>query len=295
MKKISILIFSFCMAGTALARDCKSREDIKKCLTPEKMQSYLSTDSAYFDSGSYKGQLIDQTKRRPVALIPELENDEAYYVKNFFNQGKFWVAEVPKQAVKSIIFQLALFKGPLGLSLAHAQLRFLSEEPVRLFRLKDNVVVKTQTNDFIFTIQAALPAGAEYNAKDAFLGGYKIVSRLINSYDRAALEEIKSGDVVTQHQLINLSQLQKDLILKKSIGFSSENLLSKDYIGTSQNCISITFDIIDQALQLSNPRVVLNFKNFFLNGPSPNEKMSLEALQERNLVGPKSRIANYKM
>jgi hypothetical protein len=295
MKKIVVFILSLYLAISVHARDCDSRENIKKCLTPESMQTYLAADDIYFNNGSYAGQLIDQTKRRPVALIPELENDEAYYVKHFFNQGKFWVAEIPKVAVKSVIFQLALFDGPLGLSLAHAQLRFLTDEPVRLFRLKDNVVVKTQTNDFIFTIQAALPANVEYNARDAFIGNFKIVSRLVNSYDRAALEEIKSGDVVTQHQLINLSQLQKDLMLKAAVEFSSENLLSRDYIGTSQNCISITFDIIDKALQISQPRVTLNFTNFFLNGPSPNETMSLDALRERNLIGPKSRIENYKL
>ncbi|MEK6555849.1 MAG: hypothetical protein AABZ31_11440, partial [Bdellovibrionota bacterium] len=151
-------------------------------LTAERIKTYLHIDPVYYQDGNFKGQAIDQSVKRPVRFIPELETEGAYFVSHFYNQGQFWVAEIPKSGVKNVIFQLALFKGPLIFKLAHSQFRFLMNQPVKLYREKDGVLKTTQTGDLIFTVQAALPAGKEYSAVEAFRGTYKMTSRLTNTF-----------------------------------------------------------------------------------------------------------------
>ena len=263
-------------------------------ITQSELKHHLEIDSVYFTDGSFQGQKVDQSIKTPVKLISELETDDAYYVSHFFNQGKFWIAEVPKENIQDVVFQIALFKGPLGLTLAHAQYRFIGTRPLKLYRLDRHGKIRTtSTSDFVFTIQAALPEGQKYNAQDAILGNYKIVARLVNSYDRVQLEEIQDGDVVTQYLLTGLTQNEKDAILKNAVLYSDKNLLKKNYVATTENCISIAFDILDKSLGIKKDRVELTIENFFMNGKSPNEKMILDALTARQLIGPLSKLENY--
>lgn len=286
MKQI-LLSLSFLVAFTqvSLARP--------KELTAAKIEQLLQVQPVVYEKGSLKGLEINQNTTRPVILLPQYETDQSYFVSQFYNQGKFWIAEIPKAKVKTVIMQLALFPGPLDYSLAHAQYRFLLETPARLYRVKDGVIKTTQTKDMIFTIQAAMPAGKSYELKDAVLGAYKIVGRLINSFDRAALEERASGDVVTQYVLRNMSAQEKNALLYNALRFSTENRMEKNYRAISENCISIAFDLIDNAVGIPRDRVTLTLENLFMNGKSPNEKMALDALTARGLIDDKSRISNY--
>lgn len=69
--------------------------------------------------------------------------------------------------------------------------------------------------------------------------------------------------------------------------------MTKDYLTATENCISVSFDLLDAAMGIESERVTLNFKNVFLNGKSPNEKMVLDALTERRLIDSTSRMENY--
>lgn len=277
-------------ASSGFCTDLKTQ---KSCLSAQKIGQYLQIDPVYFTEGSFKDQMIDQSLKRPVQFISELETNQSYFVSQFYTQKQFWIAEIPKVNVSQVIFQLALFKGPLDYSLAHGQYRFINNKPLRLYRIKNGHIKTTETKDFIFTVQAALPKGEKYNSQDAFLGNYKLVSRLASTFDRATLEEVNDGDIVTQYQLKNLDQNQRDLLLKNAIQYSNDNLLKKDYSAITENCISIAFDILDETLKLDLPRVTLTVQNFLMNGKSPNEKMALDALTERGLIDSSSRIENY--
>jgi hypothetical protein len=293
MKSVLSAALLFASLNT-YANFCTDLKNQKTCVTAHQIADHLAVDPVYFTEGSFKDQMVDQSVKRPVQFIPELETAESYFVSQFYNQGQFWIAEVQKENVNDVIFQLALFKGPAGLTLAHGQYRFIVNNPIKLFRIKDGHIKTTETKDFIFTIQAALPKGESYNAKDAIFGNYKIVSRLSNTFDRAQLEEVKDGDVVTQHQLFGLTQNQKDQLLKNAVKFSDENLLSKNYVATTENCISIAFDILDETLASNKDRVILTIDNFFFNGKSPNEKMALDQLAARGLINQFSHLENYK-
>jgi hypothetical protein len=287
---MAALLFSFNAYSADFCKDLK----LTSCLTAQKIGDQLQIDPVYFSSGSFSGQMVDQTIKRPVQFIPELETDSSYFVSQFYNQKQFWIAEIPKDNIDTVIFQLALFKGPVDYTLAHGQYRFIGHKPIKLYRLKHGHITTTETKDFIFTIQAALPNGEIYNAKDAFMGNYKVVARLSNTFDRAMNEEVLDGDIVTQYVLKKLDQKKRDLLLKNAIQYSSENLLNKDYSGISENCLSIAFDILDKTLNLDMGRVTLTVGNLLFNGKSPNEKMALDALKERGLINETSRIENYK-
>lgn len=282
MKQLFSILFLLLFAGLSSAQS----------LSVEKLTDYLEIDPVYYTEGDFKGLAVDQSIKRPVQLIPELETNDSYFVSNFYNQKQFWVAEIPKKGVKNVIFQLALFKGPLVFTLAHAQFRFLMSQPLNLYRVKDGQIKRTRTGDLIFTAQAALPAGKKYQALDAFKGTYKMMARLTNTFDRSRLEEVDQGDIVTQYLLKNMSADQMNNLLLNSVKFSDENLLNKDYVATSDNCISVAFDILDQSLEMNYGRVVLTLKNTLFNGLSPNETMAVKALEKRNLID--RRLQNYK-
>lgn len=274
-------------------KNLSQNEILRTTIPTEKIKDYLKAHESFFEHGKYKNQEVDQTKFRPIERIPEFETADHFYATQFYHQGKFWMARIPKSAVRDVIFQLALFKGPLGKTLAHAQLRFITSETVVLFRLKNGQVVYNETRDFIFTIQAAFPKGQKYDATQAALGHYLVVSRMVNTFDRAYSEEILDNDQVTQYRMKNLSAEQKNNLLMNSIDFSTERLLGTRYRAAIANCTNLLFDIIDKTLNITQPRVELTFWNFFKNGKSPNEKMALDALRNRNLIDDSSAMPDY--
>lgn len=282
---IALVLFLSVVSSTAFSRPA--------ALTAERIEQYLSVEPFIYQSGPFTGLEVDLNAKRPVTLIPELESETSIFVSHFYNQGKFWVAEVQKNSVKTVIMQLALFEGPADFQLAHMQYRFLLNTPAKLYRVVDGEIRSTQTGDIIFTIQAAVPVGKTYNPAIAFLRSYKIVGRLVNSYDRAQLEERNSGDIVTQYILKNMSDAQKNGLLLNALSYSTRYQMTKDYLTATENCISVSFDLLDAAMGIQSERVTLTLQNTLLNGKSPNEKMVLDELKERGLIDNTSRKENY--
>jgi len=259
----------------------------------ERVKKYLAQDEIYFKDGFYNGTLVDTSIKQPVTLISELEDDRSIFVSHVYNQRQFWVAKIDKMSVKTVIYQMALFNSVFGIKLTHAQLRFQLSTPATLYRVKNNKIVTTATSDLIFTVQAATPYNIGYNLVDAIAGNYVVVSRLVNTYDRVVGEEIPDGDIVRQYRLINLSFSDKYNLLLNSLKMSSEHLANRTYYATTANCINLLMDVIDETLGLNYPRLELNIENTLLNGLSPNEKLILEALKERDLINENSRIVDY--
>ncbi len=282
---IAVILFLSTFSSLAYARPA--------ALTADRIEHYLAVEPFVYAGGPFAGLEVDLNSKRPVTLLPELETETSIFVSHFFNQGKFWVAEIQKDSVKSVVMQLALFAGPAGYQLAHMQYRFMLDTPAKLYRVVDGDIRSTQTGDMIFTIQAAVPIGKTYNPAVALLRSYKIVGRLVNSFDRAQLEEQNGGDTVTQYELKNMSSEQKNSLLMTALSFSTRYQMTKDYLTATENCISVSFDLLDAAMGIESERVTLNFKNVFLNGKSPNEKMVLDALTERRLIDSTSRMENY--
>lgn len=259
----------------------------------DKLASYLVKQDIYFKDGLYAGDIVDTTLKYPTSLIDELETEKSIFVAHVFNQQQFWIAKIDKLSVKNVIYQMALFDGLFGIKLAHAQLRFQLSTPAQLYRVKNNKIVTTATSDLIFTIQAATPMNQEYNLVDAVVGNYLVISRLVNTYDRVAREEIPDGDIVHQYMLSNLTVKDKFNLLLNSLKVSTVNFAHQTYYATTANCINLLMDIIDETLGFQFPRIELTVENTILNGPSPNEKIILQALRERRLIHANSRLSDY--
>ncbi|MEQ1664654.1 MAG: hypothetical protein ABL927_04690 [Bdellovibrionales bacterium] len=291
---LSILIVNLLVSLSVQAEETSCVDSLQgdHLLTISNINSALKIRPVYFSEGKFKGKKVDLDKRRPVSLLNNLETDTHYFVSQFEMNKKFWVARLPKRAVKNVIFQLALFSGPAGFTLAHAQLRFQTDEAIKLLRVVKNKIVQASTNDFVFSVQAALPIGAKYEVEDAVLGSYKLVSRLVNTPDRVLGEEIAGGDIVTQYDL-DLTPEDMNRLLFTAVIQSDGSQLSKNYFAINQNCISVTFEVIDKTLGIEAGPVILTVDNTLQNGSSPNEKLALDELIKRNLTSPQNRLPNY--
>jgi hypothetical protein len=294
-KLLSFLAVSVLISFSVKAEETSCVDSLQCDLLPtvSEINSALKIKPVYFSEGKFKGKKVDLNERRPVTILNDLETQTHYFVSQFEMNKKFWVARLPKRTVKNVIFQLALFSGPAGYTLAHAQLRFQTDEAIKLFRVVKNKIVQASTNDFVFSVQAALPIGAKYEVEDAVLGSYKLVSRLVNTPDRVLGEEIAGGDIVTQYNLVNLTSEDMNRLLFTAVMQSHDSQLSKNYFAINQNCISLTFDVIDKTLAIEAGHVILTVDNTLQNGNSPNEKLALDELIKRNLTSIQNRLPNY--
>lgn len=294
-KLLSFLFISLLISLSVQAEETSCADSLQgdHLLTILNINSALKIRPVYFSDGKFKGKKVDLDKLRPVSLLNNLETDTHYFISQFEMNKKFWLARLPKRTVKNVIFQLALFSGPAGFTLAHAQLRFQTNEAIKLFRVVKNKIVQASTHDFVFSVQAALPFGAKYEVEDAVLGSYKLVSRLVNTPDRVLGEEIAGGDIVTQYNLVNLTPEDMNRLLFTAVIQSNGSQLSKNYFAINQNCISVTFEVIDKTLGIEAGPVILTVDNTLQNGSSPNEKLALDELIKRNLTSPQNRLPDY--
>ena len=259
------------------------------------MKSLLEVEPARFTKGKYADAEIDQSRARPIQRIPELETETHYFVKHFYHQGKFWIARIPKLSMRDMMVHIVRFKsGFPGKNLVHAQLRFITDEPVILSRLKNGEIVQTEIRDFIFTIEAARPRGHPYSGLDAVNGNYGIVGRLVSTFDRAYVEEILDNDQITQRRLTNVANAEINKILSDAIDWSTQKLFTLRYDSTEANCVNLLFDIIDDSLQINGPRLLTPTWKVVFSGGNSVENWALQALENRGLLGPNSELPDYQ-
>ncbi len=82
--------------------------------------------------GDYKGQCVDATTTRaPVVLSQDASEIK---IANFYQDGRFWLATVPKNSVREVLYQGIPFEEHFAglIVIAHAQLRFKLEKPIQL-------------------------------------------------------------------------------------------------------------------------------------------------------------------
>lgn len=293
------LLFVLILSLSSLANGdnfCSRVYDRDLALMPipqERIESYLQKETALFKTGRFKDQEIDQSTMRSVRMIPEFTNRTHYFVSQFYHEGQFWIARIPKTGVKNVILQMARFDGPLKRTLAHIQLRFLFEEPLQLYRMEGNEMVTRELDDVVYSIQGTHPKGESYKVRDAMSGAYLVVHRLMGTVDRLEGEQLPEDVVVTQYRLRKLPRMQMNFLLENAIQFSTEKPLYRTYHAVRANCVNLTLDVIRKTLGFHLPILKTTVPRVLINGMNPIEKIMLDALDQLGLIDPSSRLPDY--
>jgi hypothetical protein len=217
-------------------------------------------------AGSHKGECVETRYARSVIELPG--NSTTIKIANFTHNQEFWVAEVPRNGVKNLIYQIEVFPAfenqPKDWELAgHSQVRiqFSPENPVRLTHQLDSTKSATLT-DIVISAEALGEVGYSYyifnGMKFKRVGGpfslkfendsdFNIVYRIVSLDDRYDWMINKQKHKVTQFPL-TLSHEDKQKILPSFLDIAMKNKLDNPYHTIKINCANQIFLTFDNAL-----------------------------------------------
>jgi hypothetical protein len=203
--------------------------------------------------GRFQGERINFDAQRSVVALSESQAAQYGAKKgdlafaNFSHEGQFWVAVVPKNAVKNVDLMLEHFPAPVPA--AHSMLRFRLKEGHEA-KLVPQVTGDTQPGlkmkDLVLSIEATGTRDFNYDLIDGAQNNFGLSYRLESLADRAKTTQ-KAGHRVEQLPL-RLTSAQKQNILKESIRTSQQNGNGQAYNTLTKNCTNEAFHIMDRGI-----------------------------------------------
>jgi hypothetical protein len=236
-------------------------------------------DPAYkITYGDYAGQCIDSSTVRPPLVLSQ--DDKQITIANFYHEGKYWIAKIPKDAVSSVKFQGVPFDSALfGLiEIKHGQFRFKLNQPVILQEQAGSKSETRMIDDLIITSTATHPKGVDYSV---FQGkNFGIATRALSSTSRGVEEISEDKSPVHQYEL-NLNSKQKSDFLVESIVRASDSGYRDLYQLLDHNCVTVAFDSLDATIERPKGVDALRGKWWLIRDEI--EKPALNALKDRHI------------
>jgi hypothetical protein len=242
-------------------------------------------------AGVYKAQCMDISVKRPAIILSE--DDSKITIANFYHEGTFWIAEMPKSGVDQVIFQIADFPDPVPLiSFAHTQLRFIMKPGMSIKLTPQDTGSKlapTEIDQVNLVDQVSGPKNEDDFIASKGLGPtYGNILRVMGSMDRAK-EELGSFDKktgksedLTRQYLLKMTDQEKDTALVNGIRLSAKLGYSDIYHLFKENCTTTAFAILDDSIKY--PHHVGKFKIHPWEILDPIAGPSLSALRKRKLI-----------
>ncbi len=297
-------LFLFSVWSFAMAADDAKPSSDPDAITPAEIQQALSNTSkenqAYgpfaknpacgvdptdpFDPayeityGDFIGECIDASTVRPPILIAQ--DDHKIEIANFYHNGRYWIANIPKNAVTTVMFQGVPFSSILfGLiKFAHGQFRFKLSRPIELQAQSGDTSVHASLSDFIISSTATHPKGIAYSV---FKGSaFGITTRILSTTARAVEEIFQDKSAVHQYQL-TMSPENMNNFLLDSITLASEEGYMDRYKLLSDNCATKAFDALDAAIP--RPQGVGPMRGHWWEIHDEIEHPALKALVKRHI------------
>jgi len=259
MKSILVLIL-FWSAYPALARPLAETYHI----------------TATMPSGKYQGQRLNTTAKRAIAILngspaqAQLGVDDRYWlIANLYHNKKFYIAKVPKTAVRQVIFMSEPFLGVFS----HSMLRFQFSEPVELLAEVPSLeeIMRGIThkplenpellNDLMISVEATAPHGVpEFAAVASFFNSRGLVFRVM-SLTGLGISRFHRG-LATVHQFpLDLSAREAARTLRNALKRSDEFGMGRMYNTLFANCNHFCVKVLDQSRKLAE-RESTKFRRF---------------------------------
>ncbi|MEY4064155.1 MAG: hypothetical protein RIR26_363 [Pseudomonadota bacterium] len=206
--------------------------------------------------GQHKGECVDTTSARSVILkeSPNQKDSEFFTVANVGHEKTFWIAEIPKNGVEEVVFQMEKFPAPIPAAHTQLRLRFKEGSPVKLTHQIESGRT-AQVRDIVLSVEAIGQKGWTYDLmrgmKDEYLTAYRIVS----------LRDKYNWMVVTQkHDVVQwplkLSDQQKQAILPAFLAKATREGMNAIYNTITRSCTNELFRVMDSTLDYGALRML---------------------------------------
>lgn len=206
------------------------------------------------------GRCVDQSRLRTVlVLTPQGRaaygfsgNADTLVVGNVLHKGVFYVASVPMDAVRELIFHRVLTDfGPIGVRGSHTQIRVNFSRPAVLTpQFPRNPAVRIPMKELIFsTDSVGADEAARMNPTKAFDGSL-LLTHTVSTRESRLFDILKQSDAhtITQFRL-RLTLSQAAAYARGYLEFADQQRLSRHYILTKQNCHTSQFRVLDRVLR----------------------------------------------
>jgi hypothetical protein len=239
--------------------------------------------------GKFKGQCVDASTTRPPVLLSQ--NDSVLKIANFYHNGRYWIATIPKNGVSSVQFQGIPFqKIAFGLIIiAHGQLRFKLNQPITL-ESQSHDLVTDSVSDIIISSVATHPIDIKYSILHG--SSFGIITRVLSTTGRAVEEISEDKSPVHQYQL-TMTPDQMNRLLQVSMTKASDDGYKTRYGLLKDNCVTKTFDAWDEAF--ARPAGVKRLQGHWWLIHDEIEHPGLVALRERNVPYEKVKNLNTEV
>ncbi len=210
-------------------------------------------------SGKYKGQAYDTRERRSIRILNETEHEKiygyvegTYLIANFFHNKEFYIARIPKIAVKEVLFQ----SEPFGGFFAHSLTRFSFDErtPIQLIAKVPSLTFSPVPlekpillNDMIVSAEAMAPHGVEpFQVVAGFLGHVGIVVRVMSITGRG-VSRFTIGNNPSRLYPIDYEHRERQTALTHALELSNEIGMKRMYNTIYCNCNILSMRILKSA------------------------------------------------
>jgi hypothetical protein len=168
-------------------------------------------------------------------------------VANIFHRGRFFVARIPRDAVREVLLQLEHF--PPEAIAAHTQIRFLFSEAVELIPQTGapDSGERVYVNDLTLSIEAAAPRGVPYNLikgmRPYFMTAYRITTAATEHHEVVVTQKRR----VSQHR-IDLTPVEMRRLLEHAIETATNLGYTRVYNTLTASCTTEAMRLIDESL-----------------------------------------------
>lgn len=217
--------------------------------------------SGTLQHGPARGEPLDAARARPIARLGETEKiaacrsanidpdtiGEAF--ANLRHDGGFYLALVPKDAVRDVYLMLESFPAPVPA--AHAMLRFALEDgKAAILVPQDQMGERTLLSlpDLVFSSEALGQPGWSYDLLRGQKGHFGLVDRFESLENRFRhVESYSPKHPVTQHR-VALSTEQKQDVLRAALALSEERGFTATYNTLERSCTTEAFLVLDRGV-----------------------------------------------
>lgn len=246
--------------------------------------------------GEDKGKCFDPRYYRPLVSIsrPEqayhlaqhsiiqnaLQSEDMRVVANIFSKNKFWIAIIPLEKIRSVIFQTVYFKdGPK--KFGHGQARVHFYHPITLISQTQSEPTQMMTlHDLILTTVAsgAVREGA-FNPTDGIRQRYLQVLTVSSLSEVIGYMFENNGKKRVEQISMNLSRSERRKYLETYINLSAHQGLSVVYHTHQNNCNTPHFRDVLPSIRKESFLTQLG-KAIFIRGLNPaTAREDLKALR----------------
>lgn len=245
---------------------------------------------ARMPKGPFKGQCLSCEQRSvrmlsPAEAAPYKPAPGMMMVANFKHKGKYWVAQIPKNAVEDAIFQIQYFNVLRSSYSAHGQMRFHLKPGREAILIPQSVGDRRQKairmQDFIYSANAIWVRSGVWDPVSGLVDFYAVAHEIVGLEDRIQ-DAVKYPFTDRIEQIgLALTPQQKQQLLFNVIMQGDRDRTNIMYDTLKRNCTTESLRAIDRTTGYQ-PRTPQEKQEYFIGIPTGPELN--EALLNRNLT-----------